>query len=146
MNIYLACALNCSDQARGIARILEMGGHIIVSSWHDTAKESFDPSDDVVRGRILRTNLADLETAQVVIVFAHIGNPRATYCEAGYALAIGKRLVWVHNDSGDSRNIFDAHSDVTRLRAFDLKSNLPLEVRLHHQLLAMNTPGTVCAA
>lgn len=116
----------------------------MVSSWHSAVVASgatSDPDDERSRAEILSTNLADLHRADVVIALCDDGTPRATFCEIGFALAIGKRVVWVHGERGEGRNSYDAHPLVARVRA----GHLPLAVRLKRamQLLAIgaNVPA-----
>lgn len=61
----------------------------------------------MARENILRANLLDLESADVVLVVSPEGG-RTTYVEAGYALARDKPVLWVYGDNG-ATSIADAH-------------------------------------
>jgi nucleoside 2-deoxyribosyltransferase len=84
----------------------------VVSRWHGST-ETVDPVDPAVRAVILASNLADLETADVVFVATTHGTPRCTLVELGYALAKRKPIVWLQRGDGADANIADASPLVT---------------------------------
>jgi nucleoside 2-deoxyribosyltransferase len=112
--LYLASALaRCVHTcmvASGLAREFS-----IVSTWHRRAKpKDKDPRDDEERAAILSSNLVEIERADVIVALVDDGEPHCTYGEIGYALAVGKPVVWVH-ESATGRNLLDAHASVVRL-------------------------------
>ena len=65
-----------------------------------------------------RSGGAELHRADVVVAqLQYVSEdriPRATYCEVGWALCAGKRVVWCRDPhSRIATNIFDAHPLVT---------------------------------
>lgn len=111
--VYLASALARAKHVQVVAAGLRE--HVtIVSGWHGRTNGKRDPRDEDERAAILSLNLAELVTADVVVVMVDDGEPRATYGELGYALALCKPCVVVH-DSGTGRCILDAHPLVIRL-------------------------------
>lgn len=114
MKVYIAAALACAPVAAELAALLAGNGHRVVSSWHVGQTATVDPEDEYARSGTLRHNLCELRACDVAVVLAHLGEPRATFSEVGYALALDKRVVWLHAPSGAGRNIFDAHGLVRR--------------------------------
>lgn len=114
IRVYLASALGrCVHTcmvASGLCREFD-----IVSTWHRRAKpKDKDPRDDAERAAVLTDNLADIERCDVLVALLDDGEPKATWAELGYALAIGKAAVSVH-DSATGRCLFDAHASCVRL-------------------------------
>ena len=113
MNIYIATPLACAWQARELAKDIKAAGYDVVSSWHEKVMPGdVDPKSMPSRKAILNTNLDDLAKADAVVVdLRHEDSrPRATYCEAAYALAQGKSVVWLYDGEGSATEcIFDAH-------------------------------------
>lgn len=114
IRVYLAAALARARHVEAIAAGLRQ--HVeIVSGWHSRTNGSRrDPRDDEERTAICALNLAELVTADVVVVMVDDGEPRATYGELGYALALCKPVVFVHAGQV-GRCILDAHSFVVKL-------------------------------
>jgi nucleoside 2-deoxyribosyltransferase len=114
MKVYLAAALARARFVEAVAAGLR-GTYDVVSGWHSRHNgSSRDPRDDDERTEICSTNLAELVGADVAVVMVDDGEPRATYGELGFALALCKPCVFVH-DSGTGRCILDSHSLVVRL-------------------------------
>ncbi len=120
MRVYVASALGLYGAASLWAQRIERAGHTVVSSWHSTVYanapgyEPSDPGDEDIRVDILGTNLFDLHQADVVFALTPDASAKATYSEIGYALGLGKRVIWMHGHEGHGRNIFDCHALVTR--------------------------------
>lgn len=111
--IYLAGALARASFIETIASSLRPLFDV-VSGWHSRSKSPRDPGDEAEREAICSENLSELVRADVAVVMVDDGEPRATYGELGYALALCKPCVVVH-DSGTGRCILDAHHLVVRL-------------------------------
>ena len=110
--VYLAAPLAHAHECRLVAMTLRTIGAEVCSSWHATT-EKLDPTDVDVRKAILRTNLADLDRATIVVALLHEGTPRGALVEVGVALAKGMAVVWIQGPNGEGANIFDAHPYVT---------------------------------
>lgn len=132
--VYLAGALARASFIETVAARLRPLFDV-VSGWHGRAKGPRDPRDEAERGAICAANLAELVRADVVIVMVDDGEPRATYGELGFALALCKPCIFVH-DSGTGRCILDAHWLVVRL---DLRTQsleaLPLAINIASALV-----------
>ncbi len=117
MRLYFAAPLAWAGYAREVsAEVSRVGGHGIVSSWHDRVLPgAVDPSAAEERSAILLANLADLRAAGAVVALTHVGTPRATFGELGFALALGKPVVWCHGAGGEGRCILDADHMVRRI-------------------------------
>jgi nucleoside 2-deoxyribosyltransferase len=118
--VYVACALGLFATANAVAEDLVKEGFTVVSTWHSLVAASApdqrrDPLDEAARRSILEANLIDLDRAELVLVMTFEGVPRATFCEAGYAIAKGKQVVWMASREGQGRCIFDASPLVTRV-------------------------------
>jgi hypothetical protein len=113
--VYVAAALGEVERANQLARRLRTRGARITSTWHaSVAPGEVDPLDPAERRRLLLLNLGELEAASVVLVLTDgRARPRATYCEAAWALAMGLPVVWL---AGAGSCLFDAHPGVTVVR------------------------------
>lgn len=114
IKVYLAAALSRAPYAEAVAA--ELREHFeVISGWHArTQGVRVDPRDDEERTRLCALNLAELVTADVLVALVADGQPRATYGEIGYALALCKPVVFVHAGQV-GRCILDAHSFVVKL-------------------------------
>ena len=111
MRVYVAAPLAQAVTAHAVGEMLRPE-HEAVSRWPGNVLElaaDRDPSRIEDRCAVLRTNVVDLELADVVVALCHVGDGRATYAEIGYALALRLPVVWVQGGRGEGRNIFDAH-------------------------------------
>lgn len=129
-SVYLAAALSTAERVEAIASRLR-DSFRVVSTWHARNKVGArDPRNHELREAICQQNLAELCGADVIVCLVDEGEPRATYGELGYALALCKGAVVAH-DSGTGRCILDAHPLVVRL---DLRteslSDLPRAIGL----------------
>jgi len=114
--IYLAAALARSSFVETIAAALRPTFDV-VSGWHRrSAGVLRDTRDEDERTAICALNLSELVQADVVVVMVEDDRyePKATYGELGYALALCKPCVVVHH-SGTGRCILDSHPLVVRL-------------------------------
>lgn len=117
MRLYIAAPLGEAKEARTVAGSLASVGHIIDSTWHREGGDVADAADGATRLDRLTQNIIDLNAAEAVVALMSWGNPRATNCEIGYALAKGKRVIWLDCTSYHTNaNIFDAHPLVTQVR------------------------------
>jgi len=120
LNIYVAAPITQVHVACLIAQALTADGFTVTSSWHSLVQSTDrSPLDPRVRQDVLATNLSDLHRAALVVAWTGAGIPKATYSEIGWALARGKRVVWIQNSEGGETNIFDADPGVTILRETD---------------------------
>lgn len=125
---YVAASLRWKDAAAKWADSIRATGIEVCSGWHD------DPTvvDDLALGvterqRAIRSITAELSRASVVVVLAHLGEPRATFVEAGMAIAMGKPVVWVCSGNV-GRLVFDAHPRSVRV---DLASTSAFVTAVH---------------
>jgi len=116
--VYIAAPLTCFRSANLAASILSRAGYRVVSTWHECPAAS-DPTDEEFREKILAENLAQLSGADVVVALCDQGVPRATLCEIGFAVGLGKPIAWRCGLMGEGRNICDSHWLVHRFRAGD---------------------------
>lgn len=126
LRIYLAAPLVEAPAKARLASALAAWGagyFLVVSRWHQPTTPSADPAGAIDRELILGANLADLEAADVVVADtrgeAGGARPRSTYAEIGYALAIGRPVVWLRPSATGNRSIFDAHHLVTAVDTMD---------------------------
>ncbi len=120
MKVYIAAPMGEAVSADELAVYLRMVGYVVVSDWHRTCLGvKSDPASRSERLNALTHNMHDLDMCDVVVALTNCGNPRATYCEIGYALSNGKPLLWVQGEGGEGANIFDAHGLVTVTRQSD---------------------------
>jgi nucleoside 2-deoxyribosyltransferase len=121
MKIYVAAPLGHAVLATFVADELVRLGHDVTSRWHRRVAVALedgpvqDPVSPNERLSVLDANLRDLNGAATVVALTHVGEPRATFSEIGYAVARGKRVVWVQSWDGRGRNILDEHGLVDRL-------------------------------
>ena len=114
--IYLAAALTCASRMRAWAGEFSRDGFGIVSKWHSTYYIA-DPYAPEVRREILLANLWDLRVADIIFADTTQGVPACTFAEIGFALALGKLVVWLQPDGlrADgvmAKCIIDAHPGV----------------------------------
>jgi len=115
MSLYIAAPLAQAHVARLLAAALTRAGFAIVSSWHATAATA-DPTAHHERQATLRDNLAEIQRCSAMVAWTAEGTPRATLCEIGWALALGRPVVWVQGPEGEGANIFDASPGVVVVR------------------------------
>lgn len=121
MILYLACSYGSRAYARRMALHLRGHGHVIASQWHDGPDQGdADPVDEAVRAELQARNEADIARADALVVLAHVGTPRATYWEAGWAAALGLGVVWVHDADGRGRCLADSRPGARRVVAVDI--------------------------
>lgn len=115
ISIYIAAPLGEAGRACEVARKMSGANFRVNSMWHwnvmDAQRETgcaIEDSEGAARREDLEKNLADLRDADVVLVLLDRGRGRCTLVEIGYALALGKRVVWL-----GERNLADAHPNVT---------------------------------
>ncbi len=116
--IYLASALSNAALCNDLAAELGCAGFVVTSNWHFIVASdgtTSDPEAAASRIDILAANLADLASADVIVGICHIGVGKATYAEIGYALAIGREVVWVQGFCNEGRSLFDSHRLVRRI-------------------------------
>jgi hypothetical protein len=122
--IYLACSLRAKPAAAEWAASLRRAGLIVTSTWHDEPGFLEDPDSDAMRAAIVRQIVPEIERASCIVVLAYLGEPRATYVEAGLALGMSKAAVWVTQD-GRGRQVFDVYGRSVRV---ELERGMPHQV------------------
>ncbi len=117
MRLYLISPLANVASIRELASSLAQLGHHITSTWHDVVTPgSVDVESDEGRRAAWKANVDDLRAADALIAFLPVGVPRASYCEIGYGLALGKPVVWCHSPRiGANRCIADSAEGVIRI-------------------------------
>lgn len=123
MRIYVASALGEIATARELADQIRRMGHEIASRWHYII-QPVEPRDQATRHVLLMSNVQDLESCDVLVALTCDGEPRCTLVEIGYALALGKPIVWIH-DSAAGRNLADSHDLVVR---YDVRESEPIKL------------------
>ena len=119
IRIYVAASIKAASVAREAAAVLTQHGHHVVSTWQDRilADGPSDPTAPKHRSAIYELNKIELRECDVVVALTHVGAPSATYFELGFAAALGKRIIWVH-DGDKGRNLGDADALVVRVQNF----------------------------
>jgi len=109
VQVYIAASLVWKRAAAAWAEALRATGVETCSSWHDDDNVVDDDSlDEAGRQSAIRRITADVSRADCLVVLAHLGEPRATFVEAGMAIAMGKPCVFVHLGPV-GRQVFDSH-------------------------------------
>lgn len=116
VRVYIAAPRTQANVADDLAMALADMGIRAVSRWHQSGPFEDDPTDPQEAITVLTGNLWDLCSANVVLALTAQGQPRATNCEIGYAIAKGIPVVWVSGEKGEGANLFDRHQLVTALR------------------------------
>ncbi len=120
MKVYVASPLAFASIAREYANRVRMTETMTVcSTWHDVVTEVVDPTDEGTRRSVLIDNLSDLNQADCALAIMSKGTPRAAHAEIGYALALGKPVIWLVGPNGEGESIFTAHALVTICRRHD---------------------------
>lgn len=90
----------------------------IVSTWH-AIPFADDRTDEALTDEAYREigerNLEEIRACDVLIAFMATGSPEATYAEIGYALALGKRVVYVHAGKRGRKRVLDTLPQVRRV-------------------------------
>lgn len=97
--IYIAASLQIRDEAEELADALRVRGVSVASTWH-ARPVGADPSEPEERLRIWETCTREIVSADYMIALLHVGEPRTTLVEVGYALALGVAVVMVRGDRG----------------------------------------------
>jgi nucleoside 2-deoxyribosyltransferase len=121
VKIFISAPLACAGRAEEAADQLRVDGFEVVSRWHSSVHREFVRTGETPpepegadRRRELELNLSDLRSADAVLVLLDVGRGRCALVEIGYALAEGKRVVWL-----GERNLADAHPNVTYAENLD---------------------------
>lgn len=111
--IYITCPSEYWDRAwvMGGAIIIELGDARIVSRWCRSPVEKY-PDAAHIRAEQLAKNLSDIEQATVIVALVDLGQPRTTFADVGYGLALGKPVIWVKGQLPSQQCLFDAHASV----------------------------------
>lgn len=100
IGVYVASALGEVKQARGIAEALRAQGFQVTSRWHDVYVLGEELVLDPVFHRTrLGENFDDLFQADMVVLWAAAGMPRAAFVETGWAQVLGMPILWVQSGS-----------------------------------------------
>jgi len=108
MRIYLAARLGRWPEMNVRAHELARVGHEITSRWHATGFKPPHPPDRSQRSgdlaAVAQQDLDDIARAEAVVLFTEYGRHFAggRHVEAGFALALGKRLYV----AGPRENVF----------------------------------------
>jgi nucleoside 2-deoxyribosyltransferase len=119
-SLYLASPLSTAVRMSNLARDMRALGFKVWSRWHEQyasfdAEHRVDPMDDGTRALIVAQNIAEIRLADVTVVVTSMGDGRATYGDAAFALALCKPIVWVHGRDGTGRCVWDSHSLCSRI-------------------------------
>ncbi len=117
--VYISAALPEVEYANEVALHLKRQGVENTAGW--IAKtialgEQIDPTDEAMRKAILADNMADVQRATAVVLLANVGVPRAAHWDACYGYGLGKRVFWVHSQSGRGRNLWDVAPGISRMQ------------------------------
>jgi hypothetical protein len=145
--VYVAGPLSAKSDVRMVVRTLRLFPPCVlavVSRWHDLPDEetNADPTDVVKRKQLNDMNVADMDRADVLVVWTMTGRPCTTYCEIGYAVAQNKTVFWIQGPELVGANIFDAHPNVVILSHFPPQ----YETALGSLAITSPTDGAVLAA
>jgi hypothetical protein len=91
---YLSSAFTRKLELRALAEALRRAGHVVVSTWHDDP----DDRDDVMAedaGDKAERDLAEIRQAEVFVAFTPGSARGGRHFEAGFACALGLRLIAV---------------------------------------------------
>jgi hypothetical protein len=112
--VYVAAPRSEAHRADLVAGLFRDEGFEVSSKWHESGDPIVDPSDHLIRSNILFSNTVDLMNADVVVALMDLGEPKATYCEIGYALACDKHVIWVNGIGllNPRACIYDSHPRV----------------------------------
>jgi nucleoside 2-deoxyribosyltransferase len=108
MRFYLAARFGRWPEMAYRSRELQTLGHAVTSRWHQGVAKPAHPRDRSALShdlcRVASEDLHDIDQADAVILFTEYGKHFAggRHVEAGYALALGKRLFIV----GPRENVF----------------------------------------
>ena len=133
MRVYVAAPLARHEHAQAVARLLS-GKYEITSSWYDDDC-SRDPVGDAERCKCIVRDAHDIAVADVLVALCQEGMPRATYGEIGYALGLGRSVVWVHGPGEQGRNVWDSFPGVTRIELPADTLPVYVAVRVHGVLV-----------
>lgn len=112
--IYIAAPRALAPRAQRLAERFREAGFSVVSKWHSHGEPIVDSRATSDRTSALYSNTIDLHTADYIVALMDEGEPRATYCEIGYAVGIDRMIFWVAGTGDSSRAcIYDSHPRVT---------------------------------
>lgn len=116
LRIYVAAPRALAGRANAFAKDLRANGQEVVSRWHVDGDPIVDPKSSDFRQKVLFENTVDLCQCDVLVALMDSGNPRATYCEIGYALAMEKHVIWISESENDELAcIYDSHPKVKKM-------------------------------
>ena len=116
LRIYVAAPRALAGRANAFAKDLRANGQEVVSRWHVDGEPIVDPKSSDFRQKVLFENTVDLCQCDVLVALMDSGNPRATYCEIGYALAMEKHVIWISESGNDDLAcIYDSHPKVKKM-------------------------------
>lgn len=106
VRVYVAAAFGEHERAELVAGKLRLQGHEVVSSWHapKLLKQWTDPVTKHGKAAAWAVCKSEIREASHMVFLAALGNPRAAYCEVGYAIALGEEccergeVYWVSPD------------------------------------------------
>jgi len=105
VKIYVASAFKFAKRAQKLAYKLSNECYCVTSDWYNVSLTD--------KAAIFEKNLCEISQCDVLVALTDVGNPRATYCEIGVALALGKRVVWIQHENGRGANDWDGAPNVT---------------------------------
>lgn len=113
-SVYIAAPRALAPRAQRLAEKFREAGFSVVSKWHSHGEPIVDSTRASDRTSALYDNTIDLHMADYIVALMDEGEPKATYCEIGYAIAIDRMVFWVKG-RGDSPRacIYDSHPRVT---------------------------------
>ena len=112
MKIYISARFSRIDQGNAVKKELESNGHVVTSRWlkgnHKVETEDMEEKFDLMK-TFADDDLEDIKAADAILCITE--EPRKTntrggrHVEAGYAMALGKRLFVL----GPVENAFYTH-------------------------------------
>ncbi len=108
VKVYVSAAFGEKVTAQNHARMLEQSGFQVVSTWHESTATG-EVTDPIERKKHLATDLGQVAECDV-LWFLNGGTPRCGFVEVGYAMSLGKRIVFSQREGGHN-SIADAYEN-----------------------------------
>jgi nucleoside 2-deoxyribosyltransferase len=100
--VYVASATSERAEAAFVATQLRAAGRHVTSSWHDVplaiGRQLEHHLDTTRKAEIAASCLAEIDACDVLLALGH-RTMRGALWECGYAMGLGRKVVWVGDDS-----------------------------------------------